>query len=193
MNNESNVETIKNDENNSNVENVQGVQENVAVSEKSRGNKKELVLNIVLISVMLLIFLSIVIPLFKDSFTATSRDVFIANLQDIVRTASEKYDASSRDEIIFNNATGDSADATLCNNGLNANISDDKLLYSIIIDYKGRIRHFAATNGSYEYLYDMDEDSINYLTFDMIGENSIRMITTENQHLTRVSLEKCGY
>lgn len=190
MNNESNVENIKNDANNSNVENVQSVKENVAVSEKS---KKDLIVNLILIFVMLLVFLAIIIPLFKETFSATSRDVFIANLQEIVRTASDEYDASSRDEIIFNNATGDSADATLCNNGLDADISDDKLLYSIIIDYKGRIKHFAATNGSYEYLYDMDEDSINNLTFDMIGENSIRMITTENQHLTRVSLEKCGY
>lgn len=176
-----------------NTEAVANTEKKEVVTEKTKKSKKDLIINLVLIFFMLLIFIAIVIPLIKDTFTATSRDTFIANLQEIVRTAGEKYDASSRDEIIFNNATGDSADATLCNDGLGADISDDKLLYSIVIDYKGRIKHFAATNGSYEYLYDMDEDSINYLTFDMIGQNSIRMITEENQHLTRVSLEKCSY
>ena len=176
-----------------NTEAVANTEKKEVVTEKTKKNKKDLIINLVLIFFMLLIFIAIVIPLVRDTFDATSRDTFIANLQEIVRTAGEKYDASSRDEIIFNNATGDSADATLCNDGLGADISDDKLLYSIIIDYKGRIKHFAATNGSYEYLYDMDEDSINYLTFDMIGQNSIRMITEENKHLTRVSLEKCSY
>lgn len=176
-----------------NTEAVANTEKKEVVTEKTKKSKKDLIINLVLIFFMLMIFIAIVIPLIKDTFTATSRDTFIANLQEIVRTAGEKYDASSRDEIIFNNATGDSAEATLCNDGLGADISDDKLLYSIIIDYKGRVKHFAATNGSYEYLYDMDEDSINYLTFDMIGQNSIRMITEENQHLTRVSLEKCSY
>ena len=176
-----------------NVEAVANTEKKEVVTEKTKKNKKDLIINLVLIFFMLMIFIAIVIPLIKDTFTATSRATFIANLQEIVRTAGEKYDPSSRDEIIFNNATGDSADAMLCNDGLGADISDDKLLYSIVIDYKGRIKHFAATNGSYEYLYDMDEDSINYLTFDMIGQNSIRMITEENQHLTRVSLEKCSY
>lgn len=167
--------------------------EAVANTENTKKNKKDLVINLVSIFIMIVIFLAIVIPLVKDTFATTAKDTFVANLQEIVRTAGEKYDASSRDEIIFNNATGDSADATLCNDGLDADISDEKLLYSIVIDYKGRIKHFAATNGSYEYLYDMDEDSINYLTFDMIGQNSIRMITEENKNLTRVSLEKCSY
>lgn len=183
-------------ENNSNIENTEAVANTTnkpVNTEKKNTNKKELIINLVLIFFMLLIFLAVVVPLVRDTFKTTARDTFIANLQEIVRTAGEKYDASSRDEIIFNNATGDSADAILCNDGLGADISDDKLLYSIVIDYKGRIKHFAATNGSYEYLYDMDEDSINYLTFDMIGQNSIRMITEENQHLTRVSLEKCSY
>lgn len=176
-----------------NVEAVANTEKKEVVTEKTKKSKKDLIINLVLIFFMLMIFIAIVIPLVRDTFTTTSRDTFIANLQEIVRTAGEKYDASSRDEIIFNNATGDSAEATLCNDELGADISDDKLLYSIIIDYKGRVKHFAATNGSYEYLYDMDEDSINYLTFDMIGQNSIRMITEENQHLTRVSLEKCSY
>ena len=168
-----------------NVEAVANTEKKEVVTEKTKKSKKDLIINLVLIFFMLMIFIAIVIPLVRDTF--------IANLQEIVRTAGEKYDASSRDEIIFNNATGDSAEATLCNDELGADISDDKLLYSIIIDYKGRVKHFAATNGSYEYLYDMDEDSINYLTFDMIGQNSIRMITEENKHLTRVSLEKCSY
>lgn len=176
-----------------NVEAVANTEKKEVVTEKTKKSKKDLIINLVLIFFMLMIFIAIVIPLVRDTFDVTSRDTFIANLQEIVRTAGEKYDASSRDEIIFNNATGDSAEATLCNDELGADISDDKLLYSIIIDYKGRVKHFAATNGSYEYLYDMDEDSINYLTFDMIGQNSIRMITEENQHLTRVSLEKCSY
>lgn len=183
-------------ENNSNVENTEAVANTTnkpVNTEKKNTNKKELIINLVLIFFMLLIFLAVVIPLIRDTFKTTARDTFIANLQKIVRSADEKYDASSRDEIIFNNATGDSAEATLCNDELGADISDDKLLYSIVIDYKGRVKHFAATNGSYEYLYDMDEDEINYLTFDMIGQNSIRMITEENQHLTRVSLEKCSY
>lgn len=176
-----------------NVGAVANTEKKEVVTEKTKKSKKDLIINLVLIFFMLMIFIAIVIPLVRDTFTTTSRDTFIANLQEIVRTAGEKYDASSRDEIIFNNATGDSAEATLCNDELGADISDDKLLYSIIIDYKGRVKHFAATNGLYEYLYDMDEDSINYLTFDMIGQNSIRMITEENQHLTRVSLEKCSY
>ena len=176
-----------------NTEAVANTEKKEVVTEKTKKSKKDLIINLVLIFFMLMIFIAIVIPLVRDTFTTTSRDTFIANLQEIVRTAGEKYDASSRDEIIFNNATGDSAEATLCNDELGADISDDKLLYSIIIDYKGRVKHFAATNGLYEYLYDMDEDSINYLTFDMIGQNSIRMITEENQHLTRVSLEKCSY
>lgn len=176
-----------------NTEAVANTEKKEVVTEKTKKSKKDLIINLVLIFFMLMIFIAVVIPLVRDTFTTTSRDTFIANLQEIVRTAGEKYDASSRDEIIFNNATGDSAEATLCNDELGADISDDKLLYSIIIDYKGRVKHFAATNGLYEYLYDMDEDSINYLTFDMIGQNSIRMITEENQHLTRVSLEKCSY
>ena len=84
-----------------NVEAVANTEKKEVVTEKTKKNKKDLIINLVLIFFMLMIFIAIVIPLIKDTFTATSRDTFIANLQEIVRTAVEKYDASSRDEIIF--------------------------------------------------------------------------------------------
>ena len=133
-------------------------------------NKFSIIVETILIIIIISLLSVIVLPKLLKTIQNSEIETFTSEVQEIYRISKLQQSKINR-ETIYNNAVGASTQNLSCNKLNDLSISDKNILYTVTINYYGKITSLLVTNGKYEYIYNGDD-----LTLDQITEKEVKDI-----------------
>lgn len=147
-------------------------------------NKFSTLIEIVILLIIIALLFVIALPKLMKTYEKSKIEVFLANTQEIYRSAKSQQSKINR-ETIYNNGIGASTLNYTCNKLNDLSINKDKsIVYTITLNYYGNVTNLSVTNGKYEFIYNGEDLKLNEIT-----EDSVKNIKFGN---SEISLSLCN-
>ena len=111
-----------------------------------------IILEVILIIILVSLLTVMILPKLFRTSQNSEVETFVAEIQKIFR-ASKFQQSKINKDVIYNNAIGASTKNNSCNNISNLKLKDKNIVYTISLDYYGKITNLAVSNDEYEYIY----------------------------------------